>query len=285
MTRLGRFTPAQQVDIEISLLEQRLKGAEGQERADIESQIRALKAFERRQFGGPMSNIEQKYRAALNALASEVVVPGEMLARLDADREKYPPNWYQGERLRLIRAAQGGDQAARIRLAEYAEAGRREAAKLRAQAEADRDPAVRTAEIAERQALIAANASASDLLADAYRMLDAERPERAAFLLAVARERGAMVTDDLPQQVEAALDADNPTRQQARDIEAAVEANLAQYAVLRARTLVASGLGMTESGDAGTGAPGDVARANVTRKLAAYATGEDHSDAAVGTAA
>jgi hypothetical protein len=203
-----------------------------------------------------------------------------MLSELRADRDRYPAEFYEQEHRRLLQWARSHDSAVVAAIREYAEVTAADARKLRAQADADRPAAERTAEMLERQALLSGDVRAEVLLAQAEEALEADRPRRAAFLLGLAQERGGAVLGDLPIRVEDALDEADVTRAQARAIEDEASANLAQFDVLRLRALAAVGLGVAADGTAGNGTSEAVARANVARKLAAWHAGEDYSDPA-----
>lgn len=228
--------------------------------------------------GGTMSKHRPLYNQAINALADHIVKPGQMLRDLEAKRDQYPAAFYAQERDRLVRWARDHDSAVVGAMNEYVGAMTAEARKLRTQAEADRPAAERTAEMLERQQLIASGVRADVLLAQAEEALDADRPRRAAFLVDVARSMGGAVLGDLPNRVDDALDEVDDKRGQARAIEDEAEENFRELEILRFRALAAAGVGVAQDGGAGNGSSDAVARANVARKLAAFHAGGDFSD-------
>lgn len=251
--------------------------------ADYEATMAGIARLDRQitvnmKIGGKMQKHRAAYNKAINALADNIVKPGQMLSELRADRDRYPAEFYEQEHRRLTQWARGHDSAVLSAIREYADLAASDARKLRSQAEADRPAAERTAEMLERQALLSGEVRADVLLAQAEDALAADRPRRAAFLLGVARERGGSILDDLPGRIEDALDELDETRAQARAIEDEANANASQFEVLRLRALAAVGLGVETDGTAGNGTSEAVARANVARKLAAWHAGEDYSD-------
>jgi hypothetical protein len=215
------------------------------------------------------------FRGVIEKMADEVAQVGVVLKSLDERKEQFPAEYYAKERARLMAGAQQGDRAVRQAFQSYVAEAASEARKLRARAEADRDPASRAAEATERAALLAGSANVADLLAQASLMVEAERPQRAAFLLSVAKERGAsqIQTHALSQQVEASLDTAVPQRAEARAIEDALESNFRTFTGARFKVLADAGLGIAANGDAGSGGLSEVAAANASRKLASFLTG------------
>lgn len=228
--------------------------------------------------GGNMQKHRAAYNKAINALAEHIVKPGQMLAELRADRDRYPAAFYEQEHRRLVQWARDHDSAVVAAIREYADLTAADARKLRAQAEADRPAAERTAEMLERQALQSNGVRTEVLVAQAEEALEADRPRRAAFLVSVAQERGGIFLGDLPNRVEDALDEVDEKRAQARAIEDEADANTSQFEILRLRALTATGVGVDADGTAGNGTNEAVTRANVARKLAAWQAGEDYSD-------
>jgi hypothetical protein len=231
--------------------------------------------------GGTMSKHRPLYDKAINALADHIVKPGQMLRDLEAKRDQYPQVFYTQERDRLVRWARDHDSAVVGAMNDYLGAMTAEANKLRIQSDADRPAAERTAEMMERQQLLAAGVRAADLVEQAEQALAADRPRRAAFLVDVARSMGGVALGDLPNRVEDALDEVDDKRSQARAIEDEAEANFRELEVLRFRALAAAGVGVSPDGGAGNGSSDAVARANIARKLAAFHAGGDFSDPAV----
>ncbi|MBA3875646.1 MAG: hypothetical protein C0498_01695 [Anaerolinea sp.] len=225
-----------------------------------------------------MSKHRPLYDKAINALADHIVKPGQMLRDLEAKREQYPETFYDQERQRLIRWARDHDSAVMGAMNDYLGAMGAEANKLRVQADADRPAADRTAEMMERQQLLASGVRAGDLLAQAEAALEADRPRRAAFLVDVARSMGGVALGDLPNRVDDALDEVDEKRSQARAIEDEAEENYRELEVLRLRALAAAGVGLNHDGGAGTGTQEALVRANIARKLAAFHAGGDFSD-------
>jgi hypothetical protein len=132
----------------------------------------------------------------------------------------------------------------------------------------------------EAQQLLASGINADVLVGQAEEALFADRAERAAFLLSVARQRGGAVIGDLGQRVEDALDREDSTRAQARAIEDEAETGYTQFEALRLRALGAARVGVSSDGTAGNGSSESITRANVARKMAAFASGGDFSDVA-----
>ena len=227
-----------------------------------------------------MSKHLASYNKAINALADHIVKPGQMLRDLEAKREQYPAAFYSQERERLVRWARDHPRALVGAMIDYLGGMTTDANKLRVQADADRPAADRTAEMMEKQQLVASGVRADVLLAQAEEALAADRPRRAAFLVDVARSVGGVVLGDLPNRVDDALDEVDEKRSQARAIEDEAESNYRELEVLRLRALAAAGVGVSGDGSAGNGSSEALARANVARKLAAFHAGGDFSDPA-----
>jgi hypothetical protein len=231
--------------------------------------------------GRIMSKHRASYTKAINALADHIVKPGQMLRDLEAKRSQYPEVFYTQERDRLVRWARDHDGAVVGAMIDYLGGMTADAKKLRVQADADRPAADRTAEMLEKQQILASGVRADVLLAQAEDALAADRPRRAAFLVDVARSVGGVVLGDLPNRVDDALDEVDEKRSQARAIEDEAESNYRELEVLRLRALAAAGIGVSGDGSAGNGSSEALARANVARKLAAFHAGGDFSDPAV----
>jgi hypothetical protein len=230
----------------------------------------------------------EKFQKAVSILADGIVTPLASLARLQAERDRYPDMpmtpreeaAYKEDRDAILAQVRSADALASNALRDYQREALAEARALRAAAEADRNPQARMADELERQRLATSKTSADDFLGQARAMLAAGQPQRAALLLAVAEDKGAKFGSELLLAVADALDASDPKRSEAKAIEDAVASNSVEFGLARTRMLAKYGVGLGADGMAGTGAPGQKAAASLQAKLAAWqqaqATGKDY---------
>jgi hypothetical protein len=222
--------------------------------------------------------MNEKLWKAIDVLADGVITPAVALHRLQVERDRYPDQplspreqaVFDEERNELLAVIRAADSLAIGHLRDYQRDELAKARALRAAAEAERNPQERMADELERQRLTASKVGADDFVAQAKEMLAAGQPRRAALLLAVAEDKGAKITPELQVQVADALDASDPKREEALEIERAVAANSAGFLQDRYRMLAKYGVGIRDDGSAGTGAPGQAASASIRAKMAVW---------------
>ncbi len=171
--------------------------------------------------------------------------------------------YVQSEKARLTNSAKDLEITARHSFAEWYNEMSSEAKAKRAEAASQRDPAIRMADEMERARLATSPVDASLLLEQAIDMLDGGQPQRAAFLLSVAQDKGLRVADPffLPAfvaRIENALDDSEPLRKDARALEDELDVASRTFEAARMSALAEAGV------------PG----ASAAAKVAAYAAGE-----------
>lgn len=231
---------------------------------------------------------DDNFNKAVEALASGVVVSLVEVARLKAERDRYPDMpftpreeaAYQEDRGRVLTQIRVADAEASNALRVYQREALAEARALRAAAEAGRNPMDRVADELERQRLVASAASGESFVQQAKAALAAGQPRRADLLLAVAEDKGAKFVSETLVEVMAALDASDPKRAEAKALEDAVATNSREFVIGRSRMLTKYGVGTDAAGAIGTGAPGQTASSSLSAKLSAWAqsqaTGQDY---------
>ncbi len=180
----------------------------------------------------------------------------------------------QNEKNRLRREAVALEQSSRQAFAAWAIETSSEANAKRAEAEAQRDPAVRVADELERARLVASPQDSAMLASQALWMLDAGQPQRAAFLASVAQQKGARVDPSLLARIDNALDDSEPLRKDARTLEDEITTATVAFDTSRLSALADAGYGVQEDGSIGDGKPREVASASAASKVAAYAAGQ-----------
>ncbi|MFN8520517.1 MAG: hypothetical protein U0667_14260 [Chloroflexota bacterium] len=260
LTWKDRLTKSEQRDLEVALMEARLRIAGEPEATQLRTAIAALK---RMKVGGTMSR--NSYESAVEALDEGIAPVMAELASLEKDKDRYPARYYDRVRGELIAKARIGDEVAVTAVNAYRAAALQEARELRAAAEAGRDPAGRMADEMERARLVASATDADVFAEQARAILAAGQPQRAAFLLDVALAKGwsgGMGIDRatgegystrkrLQGEIDCALDEAVPQRQEARALEEAVAANVAEFQRTRTALLAKHGLGLAADGTAG----------------------------------
>lgn len=263
------LAPHEQIDLEVSLLEVKLKSAEGSDAETIKTQIAALKRL-----GGKMGT-RGKFTAAVEKFVDGVTKGVADLAALDAQMEAGAilPKYHEAQRLAILRGIRVADGEAGDLFAAYQRETLAEARRLRALADAERDPAQRVADELEMARLSSSTLDGDVFAEQARDVLAAGQPRRAAFLLDVAKQKGARMTDALRADVEAALDEAVPHRASAREIEAEVQDRTVEFVQIRTKALAGS-LGIAPDGTLGGGSSEERTSASVASKMAAYAAGE-----------
>lgn len=147
-----------------------------------------------------------------------------------------------------------------------------EARAKRAAWRANSDPMTRYA--ADYPRLMASPRDASDIATEALWMVDNGQPERAAFLLQVAQDKGHRPDPLLRARIDDALDATDPARKEARAIEDDLAKSAVEFETTRLSSLAAAGFGVTADGSIGEGRPSEVASASIAAKMSAYAAGQ-----------
>jgi hypothetical protein len=227
-----------------------------------------------------MTKTDEMLEAAKAALYGPVAAAHAAVKSHEREREKLPPDYYERERQRLVREAQGEDAAAMQLIAAYQAEGYAAARVLRTTADATVDPQERLALLAEKDELRKSDLNGEEFIAQARDALAAGFPERAKMLLGVAESKRARPAplDTIASDVETALDEKVPDRKAARDIEKAVGDNGMRLITARLVAARDSGLGVMADGTLGSGLSGDTARADVARKMTAFVSGGDFSD-------
>jgi hypothetical protein len=194
--------------------------------------------------------------ARFNSRAAE----GEML-----------PDFVQRERARLTAAVRVADEAAIRAFREHAQERDSAAIALRAKSEVTTDQTRRLADLQERAALVASSTDAGEFLRQSQEMLAAGQPERAEFLLSVAREKSPNSWDsfDTFKEVRAAMDERDPDRKAAKAIEDETSTASDAFWTNRA-TILAGSVGMRPDGSPGHGDPGERAVARVESRVADF---------------
>jgi hypothetical protein len=209
---------------------------------------------------------------------TELQVFTREIAEVEGRGGKVPDAYLKANRKAILGRITYGDQQAREAFRAAATDALADATKIRAAHEAGRDPQARIADEMERARLIGSTVRADDLVAQAEAMLRADQPRRAEFLLAVARDKGAKMTDELGRAIEDALDTAEPERKAARSIEESVRTYSDAYHALRLEVLARGGVGVRDDGTIGEGRPSEVAHASLYAKAAALRTGADAPD-------
>lgn len=193
-------------------------------------------------------------------------------------------SWVLNTRGKILERVRYGDDKARDAFKAAAEEALTDARKMRAAAEAGRDPRARIADEMERARLVASSTSAEDIAAQAKASLDAGQPRRAALLLAVALDKGAKFTGTMASDIEDAIDAAEPERRAARSIEESVAAYSQAFRDVRLQALTSAGLGVTPDGSVGDGQSSGVARSSIAAKMAAHRAGQSAPDGVLASA-
>jgi hypothetical protein len=196
-----------------------------------------------------------------------------------------PAAFVASERARLVNVVKHADADALVAAEKYVTTQGDDISRARASIDAKRDPSARVADEMERARIVAGPSSGDDLARVAADLLKAGQPQRAAFMLACARDKGARYTFDLDTAVADALDESDPDRKKARDAETKLQGDVSEFGALRLRTLAIS-VGVASDGTAGSGHVEDRTRANISAKTADYVSktqrGEKYSDPADG---
>lgn len=238
----------------------------------------------RQQVEVAMTGINDKFIAAKAKMDDGVGGALAALAALEAEKDRLPVEFFERERLRIVREVRFADQDAMRLLAEYQTAAMAEVRAMRAAAEATVDPATRMADMMERKQLADSPLDADALVERAREMLDAGQPKRAAlFLDAAADKGGSMTAHDVREVVEQALDGAIPERAKAMSVETDVYANVAAFRAARLRQLFDARLGVRGDGSGEVGNGGsDVDAASLAAKVEAFAnaraTGQPYVD-------
>lgn len=238
----------------------------------------------RQQVEVAMTDINNTLAMARAKMADGVGGALAALAALEAERDRLPAEFFDRERLRIVREVRFADQDAMRLLAEYQTDAMAEARAMRAAAEATVDPATRMADMMERKQLADSPLDAEALVERAREMLDAGQPKRAAlFLDAAADKGGSMTAHNVREAVEQALDGAIPERTKAMSVETDVYANVAAFRAARLRQLFDARLGVRGDGTGEVGNGGsDVYAASLAAKVEAFAiaqaTGSEYAD-------
>lgn len=176
------------------------------------------------------------------------------------------------QRASLRSQARDLDAAKQQEIAELAADAEGAALAKRAEWFATSDPMTRYA--ADYPRLMASPEEGDNIAAQAEWMLDNGQPERASFLLQVARDKGARVSPTLHARVEDALDATQPLRKEARALEEDLASSLRAFNVARRACLADAGFGVRDDGSIGEGHPSEIATASASSKIAAYIDGQ-----------
>jgi hypothetical protein len=216
-----------------------------------------------------MTKYDSNYQKAVQKLADGLAKTAADLQALEAERPKLPAAYYATERGRLIEAARAADLDANRTITEYQDLALRDAATLRARAEADIPAAERTALLLEQQTLTASKLDGDAFVDQARDAIRAGRSRRAEMLLNVAETKGSRGVAQLRAVAQLSLDVEDETRAQAAAIEDAVQTNVIAYRASRTQVLRDSGLGMTSDGGVGTGGSSEVANASISLKMEA----------------
>lgn len=212
--------------------------------------------------GGNVSKLDAAKAALNNDMATHI----KELRQLDADKKKYPLDYYAEERARLLALVKATDAQARNLFEEYQAETALNARRLRAAAEDAIDPMVRVGDELERARLASSNVDPKTLLQRAQDALDLGQAHRASVLLAAAKDKGVTRYGDLERKLEDALDAEVPQRTQARQIEDELVARTIEFREARLVSLTTSSIGIDDQDGVGTGSASDVAAASVRAK-------------------
>ncbi len=262
------LSPTEARDLEVALLEAKLPGVSPAGRTAIDGQIAALKRLNLN--GGNMS--KDKFKAALDAV-TEGIAKREAELRLvnvEAAEGRITPLFAERERARLVAEIREADVKARGLLNDAVTEGLKARNALLAKTETERDPAARMADELERARLVASRVDGDSFVEQASAMLEAGQPARAAFLLEVAKDKGARYTTAIEADVTAALEASDPNRQAAKIVEDEIASSMATFDVKRFAVLSSSGLGIALDGSIGNGHPEEASRASAAAKMAAF---------------
>jgi hypothetical protein len=236
-----------------------------------------------------MSKHDDNYRKAIDTLADGLVAALVDVAKLDAEHDRYPdvemsPREeiaFKEDRQRILGTIRTADMVASNALRAYQREAVAEARRLRAAAEAGRDPSVRTADELEYRRLVDSRTPAEEFHRQALQALADGQPRRADVLLTVAEAKGAKLVTPTFMAVQRALDESEPKRAEARELEQSITANSVAFAEARSRLLTKYGVGLGADGLAGTGAPGQAAVSSISAKLAAQARSQASGEAYV----
>jgi hypothetical protein len=208
-------------------------------------------------------------QAAVRAAAAAIAA-----FKLEASDGHFPVEFVRQREAELRFALDTADYLANRAAVDFDIEARAEAASLRAKAEADRDPAARTADELEYTRLVAGPLNAEVFVERAQALLKAGQPQRATLMVEVARSKGARVPNSLELDIVTALDSLDPDRKAARQIETEVDQAERAFASERAKLLGDVGLGIEPDGSIGHGHAPDIARSGMAVKLAAFRDGE-----------
>jgi hypothetical protein len=240
-------------------------------KAGDDQKVAALEKYmaliEKSAAGGMVSKSEQ----ATQKFNAEVVAALNDLKALDqqlAD-EAILPGYHAKKRGEVIARSRAADAAASDVFAEFQREKLAEAGRLRASAEANIDPAVRTANELEMARLASSGLNAEEFLAKAEAMLVGGQPARAEFYAAVAAAKGARITTEFRTSLDDALDEAVPDRKAAKAVEVEVQTRTDEYARMRTSAL-AETLGVGQYGEVGTGRSEDRTRASIATKMGDY---------------
>lgn len=186
-----------------------------------------------------------------------------------AESGELPAPFAAKERARLVAAVRAADDAATRAFREHAQEETARAAALRAKASVTTDPATRLADVTERAAMMASTVRGEDFLAQARTMLQAGQVARAAFLWDVAKAKGVRDLSGFGSMVENALDGVSEDRKAARAVEDALDRAADEFTTNRA-SILASSIGMSPDGSAGTGDRSQRAVAHLESKVSDY---------------
>jgi hypothetical protein len=299
-----RLAPHEQLDLEISLLEAALRTQTGTEAEATKQQIAAFKRLRVRE-GHMTSSYTGKFQDAITRMSRDVAAGVNELRIFDSEIAeaqergvKVPPSYIRDRRAKILQRIRENDAFVRGKLTDAQREAAIEAKRLRAAAEASRDPQARIADEMERARLAKSNTSADAFAAQARAALDAGQPRRAELLLGVALDkgyRGGFETDPatgetistlptLTRAISDALDTSEPDRQSARALEEAIEAATVEFTNARTTVLAQHAIGLTESGDIGSGETREVALASMSAKMRAFRAGNPEPEGVLASA-
>jgi hypothetical protein len=231
-SKFGHLSRADQVELEVIMAEAQSKSDDPAEAARGHVALAAWKRFQEEH--PQMPTMTERYRGIADKFSGEHAAARAAIAAFREEEGKYPAAWFRQELNRLKFAANEIEGRARMAAGDLFDDAEAEAAKLRLKAEAQRDPAARTADELEFQRLVAGPVDGDAFAERAVAMLKAGEPQRARLLADVAQAKGVRpyVVDSIVRDIEEQLDVTDPTRAQAAAIEAELKANSKDFTQL-----------------------------------------------------
>ncbi len=219
----------------------------------------SIRAFHR----APRSDMPATLSQALDA--TRVAAANLTAFEQSAADGHFPPPFVERERARLIAAVRVADEES-LRFAEKHAAEQGVAIEAsRYAAEARRSPQERLADAADHEQWLKSSMDGDELARRAEGALRAGQPELAQRYLDAARDKGARHTFDLDMAVADELDARDPDRKKAREVEYALEKDVTAFSAARL-ALLGQSVGVAPDGTAGNGTQEHVAIARANAK-------------------